>query len=83
MQQRDYPFYYTPKSVKIEVGDIWVNRYDSRRTALITKELGQTGPYPNRIEVTYFGGHHPEQGDKAIVPRHTFRSDYKPLSNNQ
>ena len=80
---QDYPFYYTPKSVKIDIGDVWVNRYDSKRTALITKEFGQTGEHPNCIEVIYFGGHHPEQGDTVIIPRHTFRHHYKPFNINQ
>ena len=80
---QDYPFYYTPKTVKIEVGDIWVNRYHPERTALVTKDCGQTGQHPNRIEVLHFGGHHPKEGDKAIVPRHTFRSHYKPFNINQ
>ena len=82
MQQRDYPFYYTPNSLEIEVGDVWVNRFHSNRTALISKEFGP-GPYNGRIEVIYFGGHHPEKGDKVIIPRHTFRSHYKPFNINQ
>ena len=79
---QDYPSYYTPKSVKIEIGDVWVNRFHPNRTALISKEFGP-GPYNGRIEVIYFGGHHPERGDKVIVPRHTFRSHYKPIHMNQ
>ena len=82
MQQRDYPFHYTPSSVKIEVGVLWVNRFHPERTALVSKEFGP-GPYNGRIEVIYFGGHHPEKGDKVIIPRHTFRSHYKPFNINQ
>jgi len=82
MQQRDYPFYYTPNSVKIEVGDVWVNRFHPNRTALITKEI-HGGWNNGDIEVIYFGGHHPEKGDKVTIPRHVFRSHYKPFNTNQ
>ena len=69
---------FTPKSIPIVIGDVWMSRYQKDVIALITKDLGQIGAYTNRIEVVYFGGHHPKQGDKAIVPRHTFRSNFKP-----
>lgn len=66
----------------INVGDIWIDKNNKKRYALVIEVYGWTaqGGKANRIECLYFGGHHPDGGDKAIPPRHIFLQRFKPLA---
>jgi len=65
----------------INVGDIWVDKKNETRYALVVKvhDWKAQGGKANRIECLYFGGHHPEGGDTAIPPRHIFLRCFEPI----
>ena len=65
----------------INVGDIWVDKYNKKRYALVVEVHGWVkNGRANCIECLYFGGHHPDGGDKAIPPRHIFLQRFKPVA---